>query len=337
MGAPVWWLRGGAVARVLISTKMFIERPVQEALDILHAAGHEAVVARPSSSYLNEAELRGYLPGMAGVMASSEPYTEETFAMFPELRVIARLGVGYDAVDLQAARDHEVAVMIAAGANDTTVAETAVSLLLALARGLGGYFPRTAAGDWTRPPTTELRGKTVGVIGLGRIGRSVVRRLAGFEVAVAAAEPFPDPDFLAQHGVALVDVEEVFRRADFVTLHAPLTDATRQVVNDRTLALLRPGAFLVNTARGGLVDEAALRRALDSGRLAGAALDVRVHEPPPDGDDLAAHPRVLATPHVAGVSDESVERMAVTAARNVVGVLAGDWDRGMVVNGVYPA
>ena len=154
---------------------------------------------------------------------------------------------------------------------------------------------------------------------------------------MVAAEPFPDSSFVADYGVDLVDIDAVFRRADFVTLHTPMTDETRQVVNKRTLGLMRPGSFLVNTARGGLVDESALREALDSGHLAGAALDVRTSEPPPDGDDLAALPNVLATPHMAGVSNESVARMAITAARNVVGVLAGDWDRGMVVNGVYPA
>ena len=166
-------------------------------------------------------------------------------------------------------------------------------MLLALARDLGRYFETTSAGGWVRPPTTELRDKTIGVIGLGRIGRSVVRRLQGFEVDVVAAEPFPDSAFVAEHGVDLVDIDEVFRRADFVTLHTPMTDETRQVANERTLELMRPGSFLVNTARGGLVDEAALRDALDSGHLAGAALDVRTSEPPPDGDDRGRAPERL--------------------------------------------
>ena len=149
------------------------------------------MVANVSGSYLDGEGLHQQLAGVAGTMASSEPYTPETFRMFPDLQVIARLGVGYDAVDLEAARDHEVPVMIAAGTNHTTVAESAVALLLALARNLGRYFETTAAGSWARPQTTELRGKTIGVIGLGRIGKSVVRRLQGFEVDVVAAEPYP--------------------------------------------------------------------------------------------------------------------------------------------------
>jgi phosphoglycerate dehydrogenase-like enzyme len=325
------------VARVLITTRIFTSNPAEAALDVLRDAGHEPIIASVPGAYLDGEQLHAQLSGIAGTMASSEPYTDETFRKFPELQVVARMGVGFDAIDLAAAQDHEVPVMIAAGSNDTTVAESAVGLLLALARDFGRYFETTSAGGWVRPPTTELLGKTIGLIGLGRIGRSVVRRLQGFEVNVVAAEPYPDLDFVSEFGIELVDIDEVFRRSSFVSLHSPMNDKTREVVNDRTLGLMPPGSFLVNTARGGLVDEAAVRAALDSGQLAGAALDVRTSEPPPKGDDLAAHPKVLPTPHMAGVSVESVERMAVAAAKNVVGVLDGDWDREMVVNGVYPA
>ena len=197
-------------------------------------------------------------------MASSEPYTAETFRMFPDLQVIARMGVGYDAIDLEAARDHEVPVMIAAGTNDTTVAETAVALLLALARDLGRYFETTAAGGWVRPPTTELRDKTIGLVGLGRIGRAVVQRLQGFEVEVVAAEPYPDADFVAEHGVELVSIDEVFRRANFVSLHTPMNDGNargRKRTNPRAYAKgLLPGQYGSRRTggRGGAADGAGL-------------------------------------------------------------------------------
>ena len=268
-------------------------------------------------------------------MASSERYSRATFEQFPQLQVISRLGVGFDAIDLEAARDHEIPVMITAGTNDTTVAESTVALMLALARELGTYFKQASTGDWTRPATTELRNKTVGLLGLGRVGRSVVRRLNGFEVRFVASEPFPDLEFAKSFNVELVEPNEVFRRADFLTLHTPLTEDTQSIVNEESLGLMRPGAFLVNTARGGLVDEPALRSALESGHLSGAALDVRTVEPPQPGDELAGHPRILPTPHMAGVSTESVERMAIAAANNLVAALRGDWDRDMVVNGVY--
>ena len=324
------------MARILITAQIFASNPVDSALQILRDAGHEAILATAASQYLSDGELRAQLPGVSGVMASSERYSRATFEEFPDLRAIARIGVGFDAIDLEAARDHEVPVMIAAGSNHTTVAESTVALMLALARELGTYFRTTAAGDWTRPSTTELRAKTIGLIGLGRVGRSVVRRLAGFDANFVASEPFPDPEFIAEFGVDLVEPDEVFRRADFLTLHTPLTDDTRNIVNFRSLDLMRPGCFIVNTARGGLVNEPALHTALESGHLAGAALDVRTSEPPASSDNLASHPRVLATPHMAGLSQESMERMTTVAAANIVAALRGDWDSEMVVNGVYP-
>lgn len=324
------------MARVLITAKIFESRPVEEALTIVRDAGHEIEIATISSAYLTNQELHDQLPGISAVMASSEKYSRETFEQFSQLRVISRLGVGFDAIDLEAASDHEVPVMISAGTNDTTVAESTVALMLALARELGTYFKQASAGDWTRPATTELRNKTVGLLGLGRVGRSVVRRLAGFEVSFVAAEPFPDLEFSESFNVELVEPHEVFRRADFLTLHTPLTKDTQSIVNETSLGLMRPGAFLVNTARGGLVDESALHSALESGHIAGAALDVRTSEPPLPGDELAGHPRILPTPHMAGVSTESVERMAIAAANNLVEALRGDWNRDMVVNGVYP-
>ena len=324
------------MSRILITAQIFAANPVHSALQLLRDAGHEVIVATAASQYLADDELRAQLPGISGIMASSETYSRGIFEAFPELQAIARIGVGFDAIDLEAARDHEVPVMIAAGSNHTTVAESTVALMLALARELGTYFPTAAAGDWNRPSTTELRAKTIGLIGLGRVGRSVIRRLAGFEVNFVASEPFPDPEFLAEFDVDLVEPDEVFRRADFLTLHTPLTDDTRNIVNTRSLDLMQPGCFIVNTARGGLINEAALHAALESGHLAGAALDVRTSEPPASNDNLAAHPRVLATPHMAGLSQESMERMATIAAANVVAALHGDWNREMVVNGVYP-
>jgi len=325
------------LARILITVRSLVGTRDAPYLQILQSAGHEAVFAQIPSSYLTNEQLLHQLEGIDGVVASSEPYTRATFERYPELRVIARTGVGYDAIDLQAAADHHVVVMIAAGTNDSTVAETAVAAMLNLTRELPMYYRRAAEGNWAREtPPTELRGKTVGLIGLGRIGRAVAQRLGGFDVALIAAELYPDPAFVAAQGIALTEVDGVFRRADIVSLHVPLSDATRNLVNRTRLALMKPSAFLVNTARGGLVEEDALYEALAARRIAGAALDVRIKEPPSD-PRLAQLPNVLPTPHIAGVSRESIARMSQVAARNVVDVLAGAWDRGMVVNGVFAA
>ncbi len=322
------------MSRILVTARSLQAHRDAEFIASVQAAGHEVVFADVPDSYLDEAGLRAQLAGISGAMASSEPYTRAIFDEFPDLRVVARLGVGYDAVDLEAAAEHEVPVMIAAGSNDTTVAESAVGLMLSLARDLRGYFERTATGDWTRPSTTELRDKTIGIIGLGRIGRSVVERLAGFQVRFVVLEPFPDPAFVALHDIELTDADTVLGEADFLTLHAPLGAETRAIVDARRLALMKPSAYVINTARGGLVDEDALYDALQAGTIAGAALDVRTEEPPRD-PRLAQLPNVFLTPHMAGVSRESLIRMANISAKNVVDVFNGSWDREMVVNGVF--
>ena len=180
----------------------------------------------------------------------------------------------------------------------------------------------------------EIRGKTIGVVGLGRIGRSVVRRLAGFEAVLIAAEPYPDQQFVAENGIELVELDDLFRRADYVTLHVNTTPETASMVNERRLGLMKPTAYLVNTARGGLVDEDALYTALTQGGIAGAALDVRAQEPPSD-HRLAQLPNVIATPHVAGISTDCVVRMTEMSAQNIIDVLQGSWRREMVVNGLY--
>ena len=225
--------------------------------------------------FLTEDELIDALQGVAATVASSEPYTRAVFESAPELRAVSRVGVGYDAIDVEAATKHEVVALIAAGSNDTTVAETTVTLILELSRGLHTYFDATAKGDWSRRLTGEILNKTIGIVGLGRIGQSVVRRLAGFDPVLIAAEPHPNHGFVKEYGIELVELDDLFRRSDFVTLHTLTTPTTRNLVNAQRLELMKPSACLVNTARGGLVDENALYEALTSGKIAGAALDVQ--------------------------------------------------------------
>jgi phosphoglycerate dehydrogenase-like enzyme len=327
---------GDSVARILITSGWLNDQPDARFLEVLHNAGHTPVLAGTPGHTFTESELRTHLPGISGVMAAREHYPASVITDFQELRVIARLGVGYDAIDLEAAADRGVPVLIAAGGNDTTVAETVLGLMLTFARGLHTFFEQTARGDWSAPPTGELREKTIGIVGLGRTGRAVVQRLRGFDVSVIASESYPDPEFMAAAGIELVEVDDLFGRADYISLHAPLTDGTRNLVDARRLGLVKRGAYLLNTARGGLVNEDALYDALVEGRLAGAALDAFTAEPPKDSR-LVQLPNVLPTPHIGGWSRESIVRVASISAQNVVDVLDGEWDRSMVVNGVFPA
>jgi D-3-phosphoglycerate dehydrogenase len=240
----------------------------------------------------------------------------------PQLRIVARYGIGLDNVDVEEATRRGVVVTNAPGFCREEVAEHVLALLLCLARGVHLYDRAVRAGDWTRAGARSVRrvaGQTLGVVGFGAIGRTVAERAAGIGMHVIAHDPVVDVT-----GAEPVTLEELARRADVVTLHTPLTDETRGLVNERFLAAMKPTAFLINTARGALVDQEAVQAALAEGRIAGAGLDTFVPEPLPAGHPLLECERALLTPHVAFYSEESVHEVRVRAAQAVAEALAGE-------------
>src|SRR5438128_5829023 len=248
-------------------------------VDTLRAGGFELVY--PSRrAQLTEEELLVALEGVSASVAGSEPYTRRVMKANPRLRAIARVGVGFDAVDVKAATDHGVAVATAPGTNHDAVAEHTFALILALAKGLIPQHAALRAGGWPRQTNLPLRGKTLGIVGLGRIGKAVALRGIAFLMPVIAYEPYPDMQFVKEHGITLAPQDQVFVQADYLTLHVPLTPESRHMVNQGTLALMKPTAFLINTARGGMVCEPDLLAALRDKRVAGAGLDVFEQEPP---------------------------------------------------------
>jgi phosphoglycerate dehydrogenase-like enzyme len=299
-------------------------------LQLLRQAGFE-VVFPPRAAQLTEEELFEQLAGVSATVAGSEPYTRRVLEAHPDLRVIARAGVGYDAVDVAAATERGVAVTITPGTNHDAVAEHTFALLLALAKGLIARHHGTRTGQWPRHATLPLRGRTLGLVGLGRIGKAVAVRGAAFGMRLAAFEPLPDPAFIRQYGVTLLPLDRLLAESDYLTLHLPLTPESRHLINRQTLALMKPTAFLINTSRGGLVSEADLLEALRSGRLAGAGLDVFEEEPPAPGP-LFALDNVVLTPHAAGVDLQSLDDMALSAAQAVVALSRGEWPAEKVVN-----
>jgi phosphoglycerate dehydrogenase-like enzyme len=299
-------------------------------LKVLRDAGFELVFpAHPHQ--LNEEELLHYLKDMPASIAGSEPYTRRVLEANPQLRVVARAGVGYDAVDVKAATEHGVAVTITPGTNQDSVAEHTFALILALAKDLINQHLGTRAGLWPRRSNLPLRGRTLGIVGLGRIGKAVAVRGAAFGMPMLAYEPYPDAAFVKQYGILLVPLEQLLRDSDYVTIHVPLTAESRDLIDKRLLALMKPTAYLINTARGGLVNEADLLEALRGGRLAGAALDVFDQEPPPI-TPLLEMDNVVLTPHAAGVDTQSRDDMALSAARAVVALGRGEWPAEQVVN-----
>ena len=230
-------------------------------LELLREGGFELVYPdRPLQ--MNEEETLVKLKGVAACIAGSEPYTRRVIAANPQLRVIARAGVGYDAVDVAAATEHGVAVTTCPGTNQDAVAEHTFTLILALAKELIPQHLATREGKWPRRPTLPLRGRTLGMAGLGRIGKAVALRGLAFGMKMIAYEPMPDAAFVQQHGINLVPLDRLLAESDWVSLHIPLTPESKYLINKRTLALMKPTAFLINTARGALVSEEDLLVAL---------------------------------------------------------------------------
>jgi phosphoglycerate dehydrogenase-like enzyme len=296
----------------------------------LRGAGFELVF--PGKGHqLSEDELLAALDGIDASVAGSEPYTARVFAAHPRLRVVARVGVGYDAVDVPAATRHGVAIAITPGANHDSVAEHTFTLLLGLSRGLVPQHLGVKAGGWPRGATLPLRGKALGLAGLGRIGKAVALRGEAFGMRLLAYDPYPDHAFAAAHAVTFLPFERLLAESDFLSLHLPATPETRHLINRRTLALMKPTAFLVNTARGTLVNEADLLEALKAGRPAGAALDVFETEPP-GKNPLFELDNVLLTPHAAGTDTKSRDDMALMAAESIVALGLGEWPAERLVN-----
>lgn len=298
---------------------------------VLREAGFELVYPR-RKGLLTEAELLDELTGIKACIAGSEPYTRRVLEANPQLRVIARAGVGYDAVDCQAASDCGMAVTITPGTNQDAVAEHTFALILGLAKNIINQHMGTLAGKWPRQANLPVRGRTLGIAGLGRIGKSVAVRGHCFGMKLLAFEPFPDHDFAKRYGLDYVSFERLLSESDYVTLHLPLSPESKHIINNKTLALMKPTAFLVNTARGGLVNEADLLEALNNKRLAGAGLDVFEEEPAASTNPLFKFDNVIATPHAAGVDLQSRDDMALSAAQAILSFSRGDWPSEKVVN-----
>jgi D-3-phosphoglycerate dehydrogenase / 2-oxoglutarate reductase len=290
-------------------------------------AGYDLVWG-PKTHLLNPEQLLAHLPGCAASLAGSEPYTPAVIAAAAAkgLRVIARAGVGYDAINLDAATAHGIPVCITPGANDGAVAELAMTHLLALSKSLFYQDRENRRGTWPRIACDPVRGRTLGIIGLGRTGKATARRAAGFDMKLLAYDIVIDREFVAKYNVELAaNADEVFKRADYLSLHVPLTPETKQLVNARTLGLMKSGAYLINTSRGPVIDESALVDALKAKKIAGAGLDVFASEPLAAGHPLATLENVILTAHTAGVDKQSRLDMAAAAAHAIITLLKGEW------------
>jgi D-3-phosphoglycerate dehydrogenase len=287
----------------------------ESALDLLRAEGWQ-VDARSGRGAADLA--RDLADADALLVRSATKVDAELLAAAPMLRIVARAGTGVDNVDVAAASGRGILVVNAPGANSISVAEHACALMLALARMLPAADRAMKDGRWEKKRFlgTELRGKTLGIAGLGRIGQEVAQRARAFNMRVVAHDPFISQEIAETLGVELLPLDQMCATADFITLHLPSTPETRHLFDDERFATTKRGIRIINTARGELIDEAALRRAIEQGIVAGAALDVFEKEPPSDWS-LAQLPQVLATPHIAASTEEAQELVGVETAAAV--------------------
>ena len=310
--------------RVLITTTSFMDTPGAHH-DLLREQEYETVVAKGP---LEEDQMIDLVGDVDGIICGDDAITRRVIEKgLPGLKVVSKYGIGVDRIDLEAARDLGVPVTYTPGVNEVTVAEHVFGLMISLARSIPQENQWVKEGQWKRITGHELWGKTIGIIGMGRIGKQVARRALAFEMKVLGCDPIWDDPFCQQYSVGRCLLsEEILEQSDIVTLHMNLTPENRYFINRDRLSLMKPSAYLINCARGGLVNTADLVEALKERRIAGYAADVMEHEPPDSNDPLITSglENVILTPHIGSRTYESVVRQATMAVKNLVAVLRGD-------------
>jgi len=309
----------------------------QQGRALLHARGDIDLVEFPNmiSQADFNAKLKEHAP-VHGVALGGTRFGEPELDSSKDMLVVTRIGVGFDAVDVPALSRRKVPLMVAGTANSPSVAECALFMMLTLAKRATEMHSLVRDNKWPDRLGMlpfDLFGKTILIVGFGRIGSRTAKRCQAMEMNVLVFDPYkPAADIKAAGCEPIADLDAALPRADFVSIHCPKTPETIGMFNADRLKRMKPTAFLINTARGGIVDEAALHAALSSRKLAGAGLDVFEQEPPPAGHALFALPNVIMAPHVAGVTVEAVDRMSEQTARNILSVLDGDPLRQNVIN-----
>lgn len=314
--------------KILVTPTSFLKNPQAKAMVEAFA---DEIVYNPQTRPLEAEEVLALLDGVDGYIAGLDYITAEVISRAPEsLKVISRYGAGVDRVDLEAAKAKGITVTNTPGTNAVAVCELAFGLMLSLARAIPRLDNAVKKGEWPRNNGTELAGKTLGVVGFGAIGKNLATRARAFGMDVIAYDPYFDAAFAAQHGVAQKSLDEVIAGADFISLHVPLTKETKYMIGEDAISRMKDGAFVINTARGGLIDEAAAAKALQSGKLGGLGLDAYEVEPVTDSP-LFGLANVVMTPHTGAHTNEAIAGMGIMAAQNLIDVLQGKGCRYTIV------
>ncbi|MDD2959244.1 MAG: phosphoglycerate dehydrogenase [Lachnospiraceae bacterium] len=304
--------------KVIVTARSF-GKTDSKAADLLKENGCDVIKLDAANGPLEE-QLKKEIVDADAVIAGLEDYTPELIASGKKLKVISRYGVGYDKVDLASARENGVQVTITPGANGDSVADLAMALMLDLARNVTTMDNSIKAKAQKRPSGVEMWQKTLGIIGAGRIGQGVGRRCRGFDMKILCYDMYQNEEFKKECGAEYVDMDTLLRESDFITIHSPLTPETENMISTAQFQMMKKDAIIVNTARGGIVDEAALYEALKSGEIRGAGLDATAEEPPYDSPLLELDNCIL-TPHAGAATAEASSKMSYMAACNVLDVL----------------
>jgi D-3-phosphoglycerate dehydrogenase / 2-oxoglutarate reductase len=313
--------------RVLLTTTSFQDTPGTHH-DVLKNSGFEVVTARGPLSEAQVLDLIRSGGGFDGLLNGDDQITAKVIdTALPRLKVIAKYGIGLDSIDVAHATSKRVPVLFTPGVNETTVAEHAIGLMIAVAKGFWFHMKATKAGKWSRQTGCELYGKTLGVLGLGRIGKEVVKRANGFGMTCIGHGNHWDDAFAKEQNLKRISTrEEILRTADIVSLHVHMTPETRGFINKARIATMKDGAILINTARGGIIVEEDVAEACKSGKLRGYGADVLQTEPMKSPHIFQEIDNVILTPHIGSRTNESVQRQGLRAANNLVNYLTGKSD-----------
>ncbi len=311
------------MGRILVSSSHY-DTICSDAKKYLEAKGHQVIFdpAREFPSY-SKVELSLLLQDVDAAIVGMDIYDEEVFDFAPKLKAVAKFGVGVDNIDCHAAAEHGVYVINAPGQNSCSVAELCIGLIIDLLRGVVQYDSEVKQGRWFRHLGTELCGKTVGLVGFGAIARLLAERLKVFGTELLAYDLYPDFQAAEALGVHMCSLEEVLEKSDILSLHVPGLPSTHHIINRDSLAQMKNGAYLINTARGSLVDPEAVAEALTQGKLSGAALDVFEYEPVPTDAAILKCRNLICTPHIGGETESAYQKIAMSTACDIAKVLEG--------------
>lgn len=310
------------MGNILVTASHF-QTLCQDAIKLLERNGHQVILNNHDMPYYSFDELAVWAPEIDGAIIGMDQWNEAVFQLAPKLKILARFGVGVDNIDLEAAKRHGVQVVNAAGMNANAVAELAVAMILNCLRGIPQLYQRLTAGEWARAVGRDIQGKTVGLLGFGDIGGRVARKLSSMDVRLMAYDPYPNREKAQSLGVVLADMDTILSQSDIVSIHMPSIPATYHIMNRETFRRMKPGSWLINTARGALVDTEALIDAVTCGHLAGAALDVFEQEPLPLDAPVLHTPGILCTPHAGAETAETYQSISMMTAQAVIDSLSG--------------